>query len=253
MMATSLAVTRVLHACVLLELPGGAVLTDPWFRPAWPTRLAERPGLLPEQLPRLAAVLGGHGVPDHWQIEALRPLADLPTTPILVATPSMARKARRAGCTDVEVLRRGQRRELGDDLAVTSVPGERITGMATNGYVLESGGLAVYVGTEARRLAPLRDVAHHHRVDVALLPVDGARLLGRRLVMDAATAVEATLALGATTLVPIHHGQRPLRPLLTCRPGELALAGLAAPPGLHVVAIPTGRRVTIAVPPRLRR
>jgi L-ascorbate metabolism protein UlaG (beta-lactamase superfamily) len=68
----SFAVTRVLNASVLLELPGGAVLTDPFFEPPWYLRFDEAAGLSAGQLPPLAALLGGHRVTDHWQPRSLR-------------------------------------------------------------------------------------------------------------------------------------------------------------------------------------
>jgi L-ascorbate metabolism protein UlaG (beta-lactamase superfamily) len=60
-------VTRVTHSCVLLDLDGQRVLTDPWF--------SERPGYYRGEhlaftattLPRLAAMVASH---DHHDLNA---------------------------------------------------------------------------------------------------------------------------------------------------------------------------------------
>ena len=76
------------------------ILTDPWFRSHW--AFIERPGVRVADLPRLAAILGCHGVFDHWQIEALAayPHKDVP---VRVATQAMRASAERVGFTDVRV------------------------------------------------------------------------------------------------------------------------------------------------------
>ena len=155
----------------------------------------------------------------------------------------MARSARKAGIHAVEVLGWGQQRKLAADLIVTSVPGERITGMRTNSYVITSAGTSLFIGTEARHLGPIRAVAANHRIDVAILPTNGARLLGRRLVMDAPTGVAAAQLLGAHTLIPIHYTQRPIPPILATpsRIDDLHEV-LTDAPGLHVEILPPGMR-----------
>lgn len=250
---TTVAITRVVNATVLLELPGGGILTDPYFHPYRFLRLREAVGLTVAELPRLAAIIGGHGVLDHWQPRALRTYPYRDVTPVIVATRAMARSARRAGFTTVHQLGWGGTCELSGDLTVTSLPGERITGMLTNSYLLSSPGGSIFVGTEARSLAPIRAAAAEHQVDLALLPIDGTRLFGRRLVMDATAAIQAAHLLGAHTLVPIHYALRGLLGLLRCPSGPHDLAG-AAIGGTAVRLLPTGQRTTItlasATPPR---
>jgi L-ascorbate metabolism protein UlaG (beta-lactamase superfamily) len=240
---TRIAITRVVNATVVIDLAGGSILTDPYFDRRWFMRFDEPIGLTADQLPPLAAILGGHSVVDHWQPRSLRTYPYRSTTPVYVANQRMARSATRAGFRQVEVLHWNQERQLGTDLTVTSVAGERITGMRTNSYVISSAGTAVFVGTEARDLEVIRAVADNHRIDVAVLPINGARLLGRRLVMDAPTAVRAARLLGAHTLIPIHYTQRPIPPILTT-PGRIEdlheLQHRAT--GLRIEIIPAGTR-----------
>jgi L-ascorbate metabolism protein UlaG (beta-lactamase superfamily) len=133
----------------------------------------------------------------------------------------MVRAARRAGFPNAEVLRWGDRRTIGP-LTIDCVPGERIASLRTNAYLIASAATTVLVATEARHILP------DARVDVAVLPIDGARLLGRRLVMDA-TEAAAARRLGAR-LLPIHYSQQPVPVLLQCPSGPHEL-----PPDIDVL------------------
>jgi L-ascorbate metabolism protein UlaG (beta-lactamase superfamily) len=245
---TPIAITRIVNATVLVELGGGSILTDPYFDAHWFMRFDEPIGVAADQLPPLAAIVGGHGAFDHWQPRSLRSYRYHSATAVYVANDRMARSARRAGFRRVEVLPWGQQRKLGSDLTVTSLPGERIAGMRTNHYLVSSGGTGVFVGTEARGLEVIEAVAARHRIDVAVLPINGARLLGRRLVMDAATACRAAELLGAQTLVPIHYSQRPIPPILTTRSRVDDLDHVRRhPTGVRVEIIPAGERRQIDI------
>jgi L-ascorbate metabolism protein UlaG (beta-lactamase superfamily) len=217
-MSTSLAITRVINACVLIELGEHAVLTDPYFTGHWYMRFDEPIGLTVAELPRLAAILGGHSVLDHWQPASLAAYPYKDETPVYVATSSMARKARRAGFSRVEVLDWGEERQITERLGLEVAPAQRSGGLKVNNYVLTCGDLRVFFGSEARDLDPLRRYrAARPAVDLALLPINGARVLGHKLVMDGNDALAATRILGARTLVPIHYTQAPV-PLLLQTP-----------------------------------
>ena len=229
----TVAVTRVINACVLLEIDGEFVLTDPCFARPFGMRFNEPFGLSTDELPALSAIVVGHRVPDHWQPAALRRLRlERASTPVFVPSARMARVARRAGYPMAEVLRWGDRRSAGR-LAIDCLPGERVTGMRTNAYLIASSTASVLVATEARTVVPDK------RVDVALLPIDGAEILGRPLVMDATTAASTARRLEAT-LVPIHFSQEPRPPLLRCPSGRDQL-----PPDVHVPR--TGVRTVVYV------
>ena len=164
----------------------------------------------------------------------------------------MARAARRAGFANVEVLRWGEQRQPTRNLSVCSVPGERIVGMRTNIYVLTSGETSVFVGTEARGLAAIDHVAKDHRVDIAVLPVNGMRLLGRPLVMDAPTALSAARRLGASTFVPIHYSQLPIPRLLKPHStlADLSVGEQNGTPRIAVIAPSTRTVIRSSTPPR---
>lgn len=238
-------ITRVINPCVLIEVAGRAVLTDPYFDDHWFVPMNEPIGLRPEQIPELAAILGGHRVFDHWQPGSLRGHRDRSTTPVLVASTSMVRRARRAGFDQAELVGWHETRELADGLTVECLPGERSGGMTTNAYLLTTPTTSIYVATEARHLDPITAFAATRQVDIAILPIDGLRFAGRRLVMNAGEALTAARVLGAGTLVPIHYSQRPIPGLLACTSGIDDLLRLAederevevrhAPAGIPIV------------------
>jgi len=243
---TGLAITRIVNACVLIEFGNEAVLTDPYFEHHWFMRLREPIGLKAAHLPRLAAIVGGHGVFDHWQPRSLGAYPFKQETPVFVATASMMRKAKAAGFRDVEVLAWGATRRISARLHLEVAPAQTAARMKVNNYVLSVDGLRVFIGTEARDIEPLRQYREEHpAVDVALLPIDGSALMGHGLVMGASEAVEASRVLGARILIPIHYALRPI-PLLLQTPGSVAeLTRLASGvPDLDLIPLETGRRWT---------
>jgi L-ascorbate metabolism protein UlaG (beta-lactamase superfamily) len=244
MPGTTLAVTRVVNACVLLEMGSDAVLTDPYFHAHWFLRFREPIGLRVNQLPRLTAILGGHGVFDHWQPRSLAAYPFKRETPAYVATPSMERSAKAAGFEQAEVVAWNSKRVLSPNLTLEVVPAQRALGMKVNSYILATDTARVFVGTEACELEPLRCIrAQGKRIDVAILPIDGSSMAGRKLVMTAEDALEGARILGARTLVPIHYALKPVPLLLQTRstlPQLLTLAHAASE--VKVVPLETGQR-----------
>lgn len=240
----SVFVTRIVNASVLLEFETGAVLTDPYFRDHWFMPFQERIGMRPDELPRLAAIIGSHSVFDHWQPSSLDGYPYKAETPVYVATESMRSRATRAGFPRAEVLDWGHAREIAPGLTLASVEAQRVMGLKASNYVLSTPRERVFFGGEARDLDPLRRFRRDAPpVDIALLPINGAKLLGQPLVTNPEQALEASLILGATTLVPIHYSHRPIPPLLLT-PGSgrrlMALASLA--PELRIAWLETGER-----------
>jgi L-ascorbate metabolism protein UlaG (beta-lactamase superfamily) len=243
---TPLSITRIANASVLLELGDQVVLTDPYFDDHWFMRLREPIGMKVRQLPKLAAIVGGHGVFDHWQPGSLAEYPFKQETPVFVATAPMMKKAKAAGFRNVEVLEWSAKRRISDRLSIEVAPPQTAAGMKVNNYVLSVHGLRVFVGTEARDLEPLRRYRElHPAVDVALLPIDGSAILGHKLVMTSSEAVEASGILGAKVLVPIHYALKPIPLLLQTRSSAATLARLPPDaPDLDIVLLETGRRWT---------
>ena len=223
----NLSVTRVINPCALIAVDDACLLTDPFFASLRRLPMNEPIGLGVHQLPPLAAVLGGHGAFDHWQLAPLRGVVP-PAVPVLVAHRRMRDRAARVGFTDVRETRDGERVPITPTVSVTTVAGDRVLRRPTNHYLITGDSGSVYVGTEAGSLEPMRRIGGTRSIDVAVLPIDGLTFAGKQLVMDASTAIEASIILGASVLVPFHHSQRSVRPLIRCRSGLDELVALAA-------------------------
>jgi L-ascorbate metabolism protein UlaG (beta-lactamase superfamily) len=246
--STDLTVTRVANACVLLELDGHTVLTDPWFTERWYLRRGEPLGLPVADLPPLTAIVATSFAANHWDLRALKEYRHKDSTPVYVSARLMVRQARALGFRNVEQLRWDENRELGPTLSIEAVPAGRTLVWRNNAYVLSSGRTRVFFGGEIEDVGLLeRYRTRAPAVSVALLPVNGLRpVLGPPLVMGPREAVAGANTMGARVLVPVHdaHADDPLS-LIFRRHGSgedaKALAATSSS-GLEVVCLPPGER-----------
>lgn len=184
-------------------------------------RMREPIGMKASDLPRLAAIVGGHSVFDHWQPWSLAAYLHKETTPVHVATSSMARSALAAGFRRVGVVDWGDTVEIAAVLRIEVVAAQMVAGRKANNYVLNAHDLRVFIGTETLDVEPLRRYGTSQPpVDVALLPIDGSSLAGRPLVMNPSQALEGARVLGAKVLIPFHYALKPV-PVLLQTPGSL--------------------------------
>jgi L-ascorbate metabolism protein UlaG (beta-lactamase superfamily) len=245
-MSSEVSITRVINPSALIEVDDHAFLTDPYFDDHWFFPMKEPIGLKAAQLPKLTAILGCHGVFDHWQMQSLKRYPHHETTPVYTATKAMAKKAKSAGFPQTTVLEWGDSLKLSSTLELLCVQGEHTPGRHTNNYILQTAETSVFVGTEANRMEPIKACAEKYRIDVAVLPIDGLQFLRKQLVMNASRALEATTVLGAHILAPVHYSQRSFAGLVRCTSGIEELLRLApANPKITVAHGPTGSRVDI--------
>jgi len=204
-------ITRIANSCALLDFDGDVVLTDPYFTERWHLHRGEPLGMTIDELPALAAIVVSHFFPNHWDTRGLSWYRGRRDTPVFVASERMVRSAARIGFERVVLAEWGTTHRITDRLRLEVVEAHHSPGGNVNNYVLTSGTASVFFGGEARDVAPLRAYrAHHHPVDVALLPVNGLHvpLTGPKLVMGSHDALAGARVLGARSFVPIHdaHG-----------------------------------------------
>jgi len=198
-------ITMISHSCLLIELGGKHILTDPWMtEPIYWGRLFHRfgVGVDIEQLPPLDLIVVSHGHDDHLDEGTLRRLD--PRTPVAVLDKAAA-KVRRLGFQTVHPMTRGRSLQLGS-LGVHGCHGKHPGGQVT--YLLEGPEGRIYFGGDTTYDEGLLHVGRDFGpIDVALLPVSGGRLFGDHIHLHMNPTESARLAgsIGARIAVPIHY------------------------------------------------
>ena len=238
------AVTRITNACVILEVADAVVLTDPWFVKSW--AFNEHATVAVEDLPRLTAVIGSHWVRDHWGMAELAQYAHRADTAVYVAGENMVERATKAGFANVEVLEWGQKRQLTDLVSIEAIEDHQSRGLTTTNYALTSPDARIFYGGETLRLEALERYRESgDAFDAAVGPINGARLLGRQLVVTAQEMMEAARILGAPVLLPIHYQHRSIWPMLRVQSSMRDLRA-AQDPDIRIVELDPGERYLAA-------
>lgn len=206
-MSEGLKITMIRCSTLVLEGAGLRFLTDPWFSmhlrglPCF-----RKPGLGPGDLEPVDAVLVSHLHPDHFDRKAMGALKPPPGTVIFPPNALRSLRCAEPGWRELDLWKSIR---LGP-VTVTAVPGPHTyPGPDEANFVLEMPDSdPVFFGGDARfeegvirriaeRFAPFR---------LALLPVGGTRIFGKRTVMAPCEAEAAADILQARTIIPIHEG-----------------------------------------------
>lgn len=212
-----LAVLWIGHATALVQMDDKVILTDPVFTGSvgqFSKRLVE-PGLDPENLPPLDAVVISHLHFDHLSLGSLGMIE--PKVRMLLMPPTGVQYLTDFSFPVLE-LRTWQAWEK-DGLRVTAVPVDHVgfrygvddawMKEGFTGYVIEYHGLKVYFGGDTAYDQKLFVEAGERfpNIDLALLPIGpmGPRDIMRRFHLDPAEALQAFFDLGAKRMVPVHY------------------------------------------------
>jgi len=211
-----LAALWVGHATVLLQLDDRFVLTDPVFAhtlgQASP-RLVE-PGLDPQSVPPLSAVVVSHMHFDHLSFSSLDLLEQ--RTPVVLVPPGVRASMPRYSF-DIRELEPWAAYEQ-NGLRITAVPVQHIGGRyaldaafeprAFTGFVFEYHGLSVYFGGDTAYLPSAFKAtrARFPSLALALLPIcpDEPRDFMQYTHESPNQALDAFQLLGARQMIPIH-------------------------------------------------
>ena len=153
------------------------------------------------RLPRLTAVVASHEHYDHFDIETFANYPDK-AVPFFVG-PNMVNSARAAGFTNVRELRPWESATVGP-LTITAAPAAHKVPEVT--FVIQANRATVYFGGDTRLIPELDELPQRFpSVQLALLPVNGLRVLGEQVVMNAEQVADFAGRLGADVAVPIHY------------------------------------------------
>jgi L-ascorbate metabolism protein UlaG (beta-lactamase superfamily) len=209
--ASPLTITRVTHACVLIQWQDGALLTDPWFSEKPLYHHGENLPFGTSGLPKLTTVLSSMNHYDHFDVKAFSAYRDLSVPLVTIKGSNQAEAARKAGFVDIRDLAAG---------ASVNIGGATLHAIAANAfapstfrfeqcYVIEVVGRTVLFCPHFLKDEPLARVkAQFPNIDLALLGINGLRikpLLGRQMSMDPADAARVCALLDIPLCVPIHY------------------------------------------------
>jgi len=204
-MRSPLTVTRIGHACQLIEIGGLRVLTDPWFTQTATYYPGEPVATTAGSLGPVDAVVVSHEHYDHCDLAALVTAGFDLDTP-LIGPGTVANIARDKGFRDIRVIEAWAATSVGD-LTVTATPGRH--GVHEVTFVIQAFGRTVFFGGDSLRVPELDTVpARFGPVDLAILPTNGlcVRTMNlRQVVMDAEEAAGLTAVLNPTLAVPHHY------------------------------------------------
>lgn len=206
-----LTITRVTHACVLIQWQDGALLADPWFSEKPRYHHGESLPFDTSGLPDLTAVLSSMNHYDHFDVNAFSAYRDLSVPFVTITGSNQAEAARRAGFLDIRDLAAG---------ASVKIGGATLHAIAANAfapstfryeqcYVIEVAGRTILFCPHFPKDEPLAWVkGQFPNIDLALLGINGLRikpLLGRQMSMDPTDAARVCALLDIPLCVPIHY------------------------------------------------
>ncbi|MFO0663070.1 MAG: MBL fold metallo-hydrolase [Polyangiaceae bacterium] len=195
-------IVHIAHSTHAIVLEKKRFLTDPWFHdPAFGALgHAVLPAVLPEHVGPLDAVLVSHDHPDHADFRAIDRLDKHAC--VLVATASLAARAKRAGFSDVHVLAPWEAFPMGT-VTVHAVPA--LHDVYEIGFVVKSHDKSVYFAGDTRTHPDLPAIAERLAPTFGILPVDGTRIRGTALaVMTPEDAIAAAKVLRVKGVMPSH-------------------------------------------------
>jgi len=202
-----LAVTRLGHAGLVLEIVGHHFLLDPWLHDGLFVRQRESLGLHPDRFPAAAAVLLTDDDATRVDRTALERLAR--TVPRAVAPPALAGRLADRGFPDVVALGWWQDAVI-EGVRITAVPARG------DGFVFRAGDVTLYVAGEGGDVAGGAEIRRIvGPIDVALVPIGGRRTFGIRTATDPEQAAAIAATLGARRVIPIAYGAVGTFPFVT--------------------------------------
>jgi L-ascorbate metabolism protein UlaG (beta-lactamase superfamily) len=197
----SLKITRIVHSCVLIDLGGPLVLTDPWFSEKFGYHFGETLATDVEGLPLLTGVVVSHDHADHNDMKALGRYKDR-RVPV-IAERSAVKRAKRAGFRNADTLDLWETASIGR-VFVTAVPA--LHSVPEVGYILQASGYTVYFAGDTLLVPSLSDIADRFpSIDVALLPINGLKILGKQVVMNPIEAAQLCEVLRPRVAIPTHY------------------------------------------------
>jgi L-ascorbate metabolism protein UlaG (beta-lactamase superfamily) len=207
----SVRITLLRTSCLLIEFEGRTAITDPWFgRSMRGLPVFRKPGIALKALPHIDYVFASHLHRDHFDRSAVRRFGHDQLR--IVGTVGTGHHCARVGLlprfvASVHELSPWEAVTL-EPFTVTATPCEH-TGPPPPevNFLIQCGDVTVFFGGDCRFSDAFAEIAQRGpAIDVALLPIGGTLIFGRRTTMNPQDAVEACRILKPRFAVPIHEG-----------------------------------------------
>ena len=196
-------ITFIGHSTLLIEAAGKKVLTDPWYNEPVYGGIYHRkpPGIPLDQLNDVDVILISHAHKDHFDEKALGQLNK--NALVLLPTDKMAQSVQSLGYSRAEKLEPWAEKTEGG-LTITALPAKHPIYQV--GFLVKGEEKSIYFAGDTRSTPELSAVAEKFKIDVALLPIAGLKMLYLfRVVMGPDEAAQAAKTLNARVIIPIHY------------------------------------------------
>ena len=204
-MPTPLKITRIAHACQLIEIGDLRVLTDPWFTQSAMYYQGEPVAATVRTLGRIDALVISHEHYDHCDLDALVDAGFDLTIPLLGPN-TVTTIAERKGFRNLHPIEAWETARIGN-LTVTATPGQH--GVHEVTFVIQAHGRTVFFGGDSLRVPDLDQIPERFgAIDLAIMPVNGLciRIANmQQTVMDAEQAAGLTAVLKPSLAIPHHY------------------------------------------------
>ncbi len=237
-------ITFIGTSCVLMEWGETRILTDPWFSKRMRFLPALRtPGLSPGALPSPTLILCSHLHADHFDRRAIAQVSSPQT--VLVGPEGLIRHRPKKFLGPMVEMAPHTRRRLSNvslealPMSHTFPPPDEV------GFRIELGPFSLLFAGDAAYSGNFKAARRLGRVDIALLPVGGSLIWGKRTVMDATDAARAARDLAARFVIPLHPGgEWPALPPMSQHPGRLTDLAEFSQESFVPVVLEPGRQAT---------
>lgn len=213
-------ITWVGHSTFLIQIAGLTIVTDPifWSPSLFFPRLT-RPGVMPDKMPRVDAILLSHNHPDHLDLRSIRRIARFNPQVRILAPWGDKKFLERRGLRNVseymwwdeDVITSA----IGAEVAVTFLPASHDSRRGPfdanrslwGSWMIRGGDEHIYFGGDSSYGIHYREIGENFpQINTALMPIGPCDERERTRHLSAEEAGEAFLELGAYRFVPMHWG-----------------------------------------------
>jgi L-ascorbate 6-phosphate lactonase len=194
-----------------LKSPGAIVYVDPFHSDE---RADDPEGFIraipnyffPQTVTRADLVISTHDHIDHCDPDTLRPIY-AQTAAVFAAAPSSAQMMAEWGFAPerVHAMEPGARLAVGD-VTLTAYPSRDWEDEGAVTFMVQSGGVSVFVGGDTLYFDGLEEIGRAHRIDLAVLALGRNRrdIIDAEVYSDPPALARTAKALGARHVLPVH-------------------------------------------------